>query len=369
MKPVDIDILIVGQGLAGSLLAWELIRRGKRIAIIDDGHNTSASRTAAGLINPLSGPRLAKIRDAETLLPTARALYRSLEQQFKTTFFHEKPMLRLFRTPADVDLWQRRHADPGTRAWLGERWEAGQAPGGISDRFGGFYQHRTGYLDTGRLLDTLRDFFIDTGCYRLARLDPNQFEPTAAGGVRYEELQARRAIFCEGYRVQYNRWFSWLPTLPIKGEILTLRSTTPLPDAIINGGKWLIPIGDDLFRLGATYEGERTDCLPSEEATAELIDALSSLLDSPPKFEIVAHRVGIRPSTRDRRPLVGSHPTYSQILIFNGFGSRGVLQIPWYAARLAESIDGMNTVPPGADIRRFGSPTCPLPNAPALSRT
>ncbi|HBA65740.1 MAG TPA: FAD-dependent oxidoreductase, partial [Methylococcaceae bacterium] len=56
---MDIDFLIVGQGLAGSLLAFELIQRNAQVMVVDDGRE-NASEVAAGLINPVTGIRLVK---------------------------------------------------------------------------------------------------------------------------------------------------------------------------------------------------------------------------------------------------------------------------------------------------------------------
>jgi glycine/D-amino acid oxidase-like deaminating enzyme len=58
MPASQIDFLIIGQGLAGSILAYELIARGQRIMVIDNDHLGSASKVAAGIINPITGHRL-----------------------------------------------------------------------------------------------------------------------------------------------------------------------------------------------------------------------------------------------------------------------------------------------------------------------
>ena len=56
---MKVDYLIIGQGLAGSLLAWELIQRRCSVVVVDNG-NENASQIAAGLINPITGMRFVK---------------------------------------------------------------------------------------------------------------------------------------------------------------------------------------------------------------------------------------------------------------------------------------------------------------------
>ncbi len=355
MAKRNVDVLIIGQGLAGSLLAWELQRRGRSVVVVDDDHASSSSRAAAGLVNAIVGTRLVKTEDAELLVPAARALYRKLEAAFDRRFFHERPMLRLFRTDQERARWEERRQDPEYRAWINESWPIGEPPAAVHAPLGGFVQHRTGFLDTNALLDTLRDHLDQQQNRIVARIDPAAVTPVG-DEVQWQAITARCAIFCEGYRLRDNPWFDWLPMKPIKGEILTLHSRKPLPRAIINAGKWIVPFEDELFRLGATYDHDRLDTLPTHEAREQLLAALPALLQQPPACEVVAHRVGIRPRSGDRRPLLGFHPHHAGLGVFNGFGSHGALLIPWYASRMADRIDGINTIPASADIRRFALP-------------
>ena len=79
------DFLIIGQGLAGSLLAWELIKRKQQVIIVDNGE-INASQVAAGLINPVTGMRFVKSFDVDLLLPFAKNSYQQLTQYFQQDF-------------------------------------------------------------------------------------------------------------------------------------------------------------------------------------------------------------------------------------------------------------------------------------------
>lgn len=348
----DLDTLIIGQGLAGSLLAWELRERGERILVLDDGHQSAASTAAAGLLNPVTGQRLVKTAGVDECLPFARERYRELERRLGRALLFEKPMWRLFRHPREQEAWRKRSEDPAYRGYLGEALTAAALQPPFVAPEGGFVQQQTGFLDTNALMAGIREQLSAGGHYRRQSVDYNAIEPLG-DRVRVGEHLCRRVIFCEGYKAQHNPWFDWLPFQPAKGEILSIQIDTPLPDAIINAGKWLMPRGGNDYRLGATYDRERLDEQPTEEGVKELLDALPRLLAPVPEYRVIERRAGVRPNTLDKQPFIGLHPKWPQLGIFNGFGSKGSLLIPWHAKRFAVALHGGNALPAEVAIRRY----------------
>jgi glycine/D-amino acid oxidase-like deaminating enzyme len=138
---MQIDVLIIGQGLAGSLLAWELLRRQYRILVIDNGEE-NASQVAAGMINPLTGRRLLKNPDIETLLPAAMNCYRQLAAEFQQQFFVELPMLRILQNPAEQQCALQRLQQADYQPYI-EAWQPLAA--GCQAEFGVLQQTQTGY--------------------------------------------------------------------------------------------------------------------------------------------------------------------------------------------------------------------------------
>nr|WP_305908525.1 FAD-dependent oxidoreductase [Methylomarinum sp. Ch1-1]MDP4521363.1 hypothetical protein [Methylomarinum sp. Ch1-1] len=209
---MPIDYLIIGQGLAGSLLGWELIRRGQRIMLVDNGME-NASRIAAGLINPVTGKRIVKTCQIDVLLPTALDYYAALERFFQQKFYIDKPMLRLLRNDKERQTAEKRLAEPGYSDYLAGLIEAKT---GLNSSHGLLQQAQTGYLLTQPLLMALRQFFIEQGSYRHSVVDYREIrlEPEPS----WQNWRPRRIIFCEGYRAIDNPWFSWLPFQPVKGR-------------------------------------------------------------------------------------------------------------------------------------------------------
>lgn len=358
MNHHDIDFLIIGQGLAGSLLAWELAHRGQRILVLDDEHASAASVAAAGLINPVTGQRIVKTVGVDECLPTAHKRYRALEQMLGRQLLIEEPMWRLLRNEKEQQVWQTRKQDAQYDDYLGDWLEPAQLQPPFVAPLGGFTQYQTGYLDTNALLDGIREYLLETGRYRAQHVDYSEILPEE-DYVRFDGITCDQVIFCEGYKATHNPWFNWLPFTPAKGEILALQIEQKLPHVMINAGRWLMPRADGSYRLGATYEHEELNETPTEEAREVLLAALPQLLQQPGEYRLLDHQAGVRPATQDRQPFIGLHPRLSQLGIFNGFGSKGSLLIPWHAERFADALLSECALPIEVDIRRhlelFGS--------------
>lgn len=353
-REYDIDTLIVGQGLAGSLLAWELLQRGERVLVLDDGHQSAASTAAAGLINPVAGQRLVKAEGVEECLPLARERYRALETLLGRPLLMEKTLWRLLRSEREEEAWERRRIDPDYHLYLGERLSRTALQPPFVAPLGGFVQLQTGYLDTNNLLEGMREYLLARGHYRCMSVNYEAIEPEDTG-VRFEDHFCRRVIFCEGYKAQENPWFDWLPFQPAKGEILSLDIGASLPDTIINAGKWLMPRGGGEYRLGATYERECLNEDPTDAGREELLASLPKMLDPVPEYRVTAHRAGVRPNTLDKQPFIGLHPQWSHLGVFNGFGSKGALMIPWHATRFVDALNGQAALPREMDVARYQS--------------
>ena len=345
---MNIDFLIIGQGLAGSLLAWELIARGCTVFIIDNG-NENASQVAAGLINPITGMRFVKAADIDYLLPAAKQSYQQLANFFQQDFFIEKPMLRRFGSETEYNNAQKRLLEPAYQPYLGRLHKTQHKTGYFTAPQGFIEQKQTGYLLTQPLLNCLKDFFIAKSCYRQTCFNAEaiQFAPT----LQWQDIKPKQIIFCEGYHAKQNPWFSWLPFQLAKGEILTLEHAHDLPDNLLNYGNWLIPLNSRHLRIGATFDHKHININITEQAKTELLNALTLINADFAKANCIKQQANIRPCTLDKHPFIGRHPHHQQLAIFNGFGAKGSLQIPWYSKQFAHAL--LNHSPIPANIERY----------------
>lgn len=345
-----LDFIIVGQGLAGSLLAWHLIEAGQSVLVVDNASPSSASRVAAGLFNPVTGKRLVKEPGIEKYIASAHECYQQISAVFSQTFFHEKQILRLLDSEEVNSAWQKRHDDPTYKPFFDKVLEKSETGYQVD----GFIQAQTGYLATTAILDAIRDWLSKKGAYMKIQLDYADLQTGEV--IQWQAYSARCVIFCEGARIYQNPWFSHLPMQPSMGEILTLRTSEPLPKWIVNGGQWLLPLEDGVFKTGATYTwpkaGQHLVEETSDTGKQVLLKGLEKLVPTIKDYQVVAHEVGIRPNSLDKRPLIGFHPEHDSLAAFNGFGSRGSLLIPYYAQHFADVLLNGSKLDEDVDIKR-----------------
>lgn len=344
-SPDALDFVVVGQGLAGTLLALELERRGRRVLVADDGWRTAASRVAAGVLNPVTGMRIVKTLGADDLLPAAKRVYSALGERFGETFFREVPFYRFYSSEHEREIKAKRASDPEYAGWISEDVPAGTLCGGaLADRLGGFFVHRAGWLDIPKLLDCARAEWRSRGVLLEENFDYGDVEISRAG-TRWRGRDVRGGIiFCEGFRVRENPWFSHLKWQPAKGEFveLELAGTENFQSQILKGNVVAIPLGGARWRVGTNYDRETLDTVPTPEVAERLRRAFSAMFVKLPSAEaapqLVAHRAGVRPAVQGALPKVGAHEKFPKLFLFNGFGSKGVTWIPLYAERFAEKL-------------------------------
>jgi glycine/D-amino acid oxidase-like deaminating enzyme len=334
------DYLIIGQGLAGSLLAWQLLQRGCKIMVVDNGLE-NASQVAAGLINPVTGMRLVKSAEVEHLLPSAMRCYAHLSQFFKQDFYIEKPMHRLLNNELLLTNAHKRLADSAYKDYVKAIIATDAQPY--------LEQQQTGFLQTRLLLNCLKQYFIECGCYRRSIVNYQDIQQLPS--LSWQDMTFKKIIFCEGHHATQNPHFSWLPFQPVKGEILTLQHQSQLPDVIYNFGDWLIPLDKQRIRLGASFDREHLNTEPTLKAKNTLLQSLTHSGIHLSELSVIDQLANIRPCTLDKQAFTGEHPKLPQLAIFNGFGAKGSLQIPKYCQLFADALQNNNPYP--SSIARY----------------
>ncbi len=345
-----IDFLIVGQGIAGTLLAYFLELKGQTVRVVDDGYERSASRVAAGIVNPITGRRFIKSWRIDELIPFARQTYRALEDLLGISIYHEQPLIRSIFTIAEENDWISRTADPSYDAYLEEYAELGSYAGRLIPARSYGAVRQAAQVDLPLLLAAYRDRLQTKGALIDEGFDHQRMTLTAAGAA-YEGLHFQRVVFCEGYRALENPFFNYLPFKGDKGEVLIVRIPGLRFDRIIKHRVFIVPLPDDRYWVGATYVHRYQDDRPTPEGRQTLEEKLRSTLQVP--FEIVEHRAAVRPTVKDRRPFLGNHLKYPQLSIFNGLGTKGSSLGPLWAHHLAAFLVDGAALDPEVSIRRF----------------
>lgn len=344
----QVDFLIVGQGLAGTCLAWELLGRGASVHVVDRGETMTASKISGGLLNPVIGRNYNLSWRFRESFEAATGFYRAREEQLGTRFFRESPLVRLFRDENERNTFERKRVGGVYDGLLTDPQPDPLVPSGINNEHGGFEIARAGAVDTAGFLDASRRHFLQLGCMTEAECGPADIDPRLSG-VHWRETNADCVVMCLGYDGMSCPCFSWVPFRPAKGEILSIKIDGLEEQRILNHGNWLFPASDGCWRTGTTYSWEPLDCEPTSPARAVVEKRLASLL---PDFtwSVVDHTAAVRPIVHGRKPVLGRHPHHARLAIFNGLGSKGALHAPWCARHLtAHLLDG-TPLDPAVDL-------------------
>ncbi|MDX8388790.1 MAG: FAD-dependent oxidoreductase [Ghiorsea sp.] len=341
------DFIIVGQGLAGSLLAWSLLKKGAKVCIISD-QKDCASRVAAGLINPVTGQRFVLAEQTPNMLEYAETFYKEIEQKLGIKCYHPQPMIRLFNSDKEEENCTKRLSQKTYKPFL----KIGPIPNAIKSTHSGILQNKTAWLDTNLLLDSLEKYFEKHTKIIHKNADLNTIKHHE-NHIVWQGISANKLIYCQGYKMKDNPMFSWLPLQPAHGEILTCSSDKKLSPNIINKSKWLLPIDEYSCRIGATFEPKLKEPICQVQSKQDLLAFALDVFTEKHDFNCTQHQAGIRPATKDKQPFIGYHPVNQNICIFNGFGSRGSLLIPWYAQAWSNSLIHSTPIPKEADIIRY----------------
>jgi len=323
MQPPLKFYLIVGQGIAGSILAWSLMKAGHRVIIVDEDHRESSSMISAGIVNPITGQRLAVTPQFDLFFAYANKTYSEISAELGRKFFVPKPIIRVLRSQDELERSR------GITSYVTAVHPPGHYGAGLIDPFGSLAISQGGYFQTQLLLTALKKYFTDK-----AMLISEHFLYDdlllSEEEVKWRSQVFDAVIFCEGFAARQNPWFKNLPYNFVKGELLKISFDSPsLPDAILCQQQWCIPALDGTYLAGSTYDRDHIDTVVTAEGQAAILKGLNDFI--PAKARVLERYAGVRPVMLNQKPVVGMHPSIPRLGIFNGFGSKGFLWVPYYA--------------------------------------
>lgn len=327
------DILIVGQGLAGSLLALEFEKRGKKVMIVDNNPSVSSSKVAAGLYNPITGRKMVKTWLADELFPNLSKFYQDLEKKIDAKFHFSKTIYRPFNNIEEQNDWSLRAIELGYTFYIKLIMNYPMGIDQLIDPLGGVLINYSGMIDVSKLISECKKYFKTQDMYTEKNVRVETLE-VGETHVKLGSFEADIVIFCEGPMAVNNPLWSNLKFKLVKGEILDVSCRLTMNN-VVSKGIFMMPFKNYL-RVGSTYDNENQNEEPTEKGKLELLNRLSKLFKG--NVKILKHMAGLRPATFDRKPFIGFHDKHKNVAIFNGFGSKGVSLIPYFAMNLADHI-------------------------------
>lgn len=342
------DYIIVGSGIAGISMAEKLQEQGKDFLVIDS-QVRSSSLVAGGMYNPVVLKRFTEVWKVEEQLQIAKEFYPALEKKLGIKFWHTMPLYRRIYNVEEQNNWFVASDKPNLQKYLVPSLIR-QEFQGINSSLGFGQVCDTGYLETNELIWAYRAYLSEQGRYRCEDFDYNGLQ-IHNDFVEYKDIKARNVIFAQGFGLLDNPFFKDLPLDGTKGELLVVKIPGLQMDFMLKGNVFVIPLGDNLFKVGATYNWQDKTDAPTTEALVELEQGLKELIDLP--YEIVSHVAGVRPTVKDRRPLLGRSLESDRVFVLNGLGTRGVLLGPYLANELYNYIENGVELQENISIHRY----------------
>jgi len=343
-----IDYIIVGSGLAGVAFAETALQNNKSILVFDNNSQQS-SKVAGGLYNPVILKRFSEVWEAQEQITLLDSFYGKLEKKLDAKFDFKIPIYRKLFSVEEQNNWFIASDKIGLAPFLSSKLIS-KKYNGIDSPFNFGEVLQTGYVDTEKLLAHYHKYLSSENLlfnasfdYSLLVINPDL--------IKYKSIEAKNIIFAEGFGMIDNPYFSKLPLDGTKGELLIIKAPNLNLDAVVKTSVFILPLGNDLYKIGATYNWKDKTNLPTEEGKQELLENLKEILNC--DFEIIDHLAGVRPTVKDRRPMIGTHPNHERIHLLNGLGTRGVMLAPAMAKALFENIEFEKPLDKTIDIKRF----------------
>ena len=338
--------IIVGWGLAGATLAWQMYFRKQSFKVYDSTVNTT-TRAAAGIVNPIVFKRLTQSWNATKLIPYAASFYAEIETILNQKIIYKKNIYKVFNSFEDENNWATKQNDINFKPYLLplDKHIVNQ----VSAPYGFGVVKTFGNLNTSDFLSLSKQFFKNIGFEFIEK--KLNYNSLSLKEKTYEGESYNSIYFCEGSEISKNPLLNYLPLKPTHGEIITIRTSQFEFEHVLNKNMFVMHIKDNIYKVGATINWDISTPLTTENGKSELIQRLRAFTSF--DFEVIDHQAGVRPTVKDRRPLIGKHPLYPGINIFNGLGTKGVMIAPYYANQLLDYIDGICDLDNEVNISRY----------------
>jgi len=345
----SIDYIIVGQGVAGSCMALKLMQENKSFIVIDDNLH-KASAVAAGIYNPVVLKRFAAVWNAADQIKLLKQVFGEFEQLLNKQYIFQFPVYRIFNDENEKKTWTKKSNRDDLKEFLSIDFDQLNQYNQINQPLGSGEVKETGRIDLTNLLADFKVFLLENN---LCLNETFNYDDLIISDdkVIYQNLEAGKIIFAEGYHIKQNPWFKQLPIIGVKGEVLNIKTNAILPNAVVKAKEFLMPLGKDTYFVGATYDRDHVNYEITKEAKGNLLNGVKQFINA--DVTIVDQKASIRPTVKDRRPIIGAHPIYKNLICLNGMGTRGTMLAPKMVNDLYIHLENNTPLDSEADINRY----------------
>lgn len=346
------NFLIVGQGLAGSLFAYHLLKENKSFLVLDNNNEISSSKVAAGMFSPVGGKRMLKTWLADDLINYLDNIYLDLENILQTKFYYKQKILHVFQENESniYDSVSNLTFDDERYQYIEKSSKLSEDFNNLNNSIGSIIINKAGWVNTEKLLNSFSNYLKNNNqllneqmIYSDLIYKDNKWY--------YKEYSFDKVVFCEGFKSTKNPYFKYLPFQLCKGEVINIEVENLSKNYILKKGIYLVNLKENNYKVGASYEWKDL----SLETTEKGINSIKNKLDKfiITDYKIIRKTAGIRPTVLDKKPLLGEHKDFKNMYIFNGLGTKGVMLAPYFSKILSDFILYNKEIPLEVDIKRF----------------
>lgn len=344
----EVDYIIVGLGIAGICFAEQLTAHGKTFLVVDKGLYAS-TKVSGGVFNPTVLKRFTAAWNAQEFSSTALSFYKTLSKKLNLPIVQVLPILRILNSVEEQHNWMVASDKQALSPFLSSEVIINENPS-IEAPFGFGRVDGAGRVLPSELVAAYRTH-LESSALLISEVMEYDALIISDESIQYNAISAKKIIFAEGANAMKNPLFPKEFLVPNKGEYIIVHAPELKTKAIIKGPMMLIPLGNDTYKVGATYSRDDTSQHTTAIAKAEIVRKLQKMISCP--FEVVGQVAGVRPTVKDRKPLLGALPANPHCVFFNGLGTRGILMAPRLAEMLYESIENGVSLPSEININRF----------------
>ncbi len=344
----QLDYIVVGLGIAGISMCEQFQKRGKSFVAIDCNRD-GATAKSGGVFNPTVLKRFTAAWNASAFFPVAIDFYKILSDKLGKEFFIETPILRVFKSVAEQNNWSVASDKRELQQFLSSEVIKNSNPAVLAP-FGFGKVLGTAQIHTDVLLSEYRNLLQKKEELIVEDFQFDHFEHNE-NGVIYKNILAKKIIFCEGAKAIENPFFPKHTIIGNKGEYVIIHAPELNMSTFLKGPVYVIPLGNDQYKVGATYSRDDYSLNTTEDAKEEILSKLKTFITC--SFQLIGQTAGVRPTTKDHRPLMGNLKENPNVVFFNGLGSRGFLMAPLLAEVLFDSLERNVPLPKEMDINRM----------------
>ena len=339
-----VDYIIVGGGFGAFFFAHQLIKNNKSFKIYSDDKR-GASRISAGIINPVVLKRFTSFENALEHIEVLENIFSEISAYLGETFIVDEPTWRIFHDENEKSTWLKKASTEKLAPFLDTNFNSIENI--INPLECGKVNHSF-RVDVPRFFEVFEKYLTQNN--NLIR-EGFAYDQLDVQNSKYQNIKFSKIVFSEGMGVKLNPYFKEIPVLSNKGHHISVKFENYNLLHTIKKKFFLFPLNKEEYYYGGTYDPLNDTPDIDNYSKDKLIEGLEEMVVEP--FEITETPYAYRPTVQDRRPILGVHSKHTNLYVFNGLGTRGLLNGTNYSVLLYNFIENNLSLPKEVDIERF----------------